>query len=141
MDANRREFFAAAGVAALAGTRAARGHQVPDSGVITAWRREFPALDQRVNGRPLAYLDSAATTLRPRAVIDAVARFYETDNANPGATLHTLARRAAARYAAARERVAAFLNAANPSEVVFTKGTTEGINLVAATFAVSARAR
>ena len=136
MDANRREFLAAAGVAAVAGTRAAtRQDRRVDPGATAAWRREFPALDQRVNGHPLAYLDSAATTLRPRAVIDAVARFYETDNANPGAALHTLARRAATRYGAARERVGAFLNAADPSEVVFTKGTTEGINLVAATFA------
>ena len=107
----------------------ARSQAAP--GVI-AWREQFPALRQSVNGQPLVYLDSAATTLRPRGVIDELTQFYEGDNANPSATLHTLARRAAQRYAAARQRVATFLNAADPSEIVFTKGTTEGINLVAA---------
>ncbi len=137
MDANRREFLAAAGVTALAGARSAtRQDRFPEASTGgSAWRAEFPALSQQVNGRPLAYLDSAATTLRPRGVIDAVSRFYETDNANPAAALHTLARRSAALYGAARARVAAFLNAADPTEVVFTKGTTEGLNLVAATFA------
>lgn len=101
---------------------------------VTTWRREFPALEQDVHGHPLAYLDSAATTLRPRAVIAAVADFSATDNANPGAVLHTLARRSAERYAAARARVAAHLHAAGPDEIVFTKGTTEAINLVAATW-------
>ncbi len=101
---------------------------------IAALRDQFPALQQSVNGHPLAYLDSAATTLRPRAVIDALTRFDETDNANPSATLHTLARRAAQRYGDARQRVARFLNAADASEVIFTKGTTEGINLAATTW-------
>jgi len=99
---------------------------------VAAWRSRFPALPQLVNGHPLAYLDSSATTLRPREVIDAITRFQETDNANPSGTLHTLARRAAGHLAGARQRVATFLNAADPDEVVFTKGTTEGINLVAA---------
>jgi cysteine desulfurase/selenocysteine lyase len=96
---------------------------------------EFPALAQRIGHRPLAYLDNAATTLRPRAVIDAVSRFYETDNANPSASLHTLARRAAEAQASARARVARFINAASPEEVIFTRGTTEGVNLVAAAWA------
>jgi cysteine desulfurase/selenocysteine lyase len=100
----------------------------------TTWRAEFPALTQLVNGHPLAYLDSAATTLRPRAVTDAMRQFDAIDNANPGAALHTLARRAADSYATARTRVARFLNASTPSEVVFTKGTTEAINLVASTW-------
>jgi cysteine desulfurase/selenocysteine lyase len=95
----------------------------------------FPALTQRIGDRPLAYLDNAATTLRPREVIDAVSRFYETDNANPGAALHTLARRAAAALADARTRVARFINAGAAEEVIFTRGTTEGINLIAATWA------
>jgi cysteine desulfurase/selenocysteine lyase len=93
-----------------------------------------PALAQRISGHPLAYLDNAATTLRPHDVIDAVARFYEKDNANPAPGLHTLARRAASVYDAARDRVARFVNARDPQEVVFTRGTTEGINLVAATW-------
>jgi cysteine desulfurase/selenocysteine lyase len=101
---------------------------------VAEWRRAFPALAQSVNGHPLAYLDSAATTLRPRSVIRAVSRFYEADNANPAAALHTLARRAASQYGEARARVARFLNAASPAEVVFTKGTTEAINLVASTW-------
>ena len=93
----------------------------------------FPALRQQIGGRPLTYLDSAATTLRPQAVIDALADFYATDNANP-APVHTLARRAASRLTAARRTVARFLNAPSPDEVVFTRGTTEGINLIASTW-------
>lgn len=100
-------------------------------------RERFPALGQRVADRPLAYLDNAATTLRPREVIDAIARFYETDNANPGASLHALARRAAGALSNARAHVARFINAASPEEVIFTRGTTEGINLVAATWAAA----
>jgi cysteine desulfurase/selenocysteine lyase len=93
----------------------------------------FPALRQQVAGRHLAYLDSAATTLRPQAVIDALADFYATDNANP-APVHTLARRAAARLTAARQTVARFINAPSPNEVIFTRGSTEGINLIAGTW-------
>jgi SufS family cysteine desulfurase len=86
-----------------------------------------------MNGRSLAYLDSAATTLRPQAMIDALAAFYATDNANPSPA-HTLARRATARVTAARQTVARFINALSPSEVIFTRGTTEGINLIAGTW-------
>lgn len=93
----------------------------------------FPALRQQIDGRPLAYLDSAATTLRPQAVIDALTEFYATDNANP-APVHTLARRAAARLSAARQAVARFINAPSPSEVIFTRGSTEAINLIAGTW-------
>ena len=93
----------------------------------------FPALRQQIGGRPLTYLDSAATTLRPQAVIDALANFYATDNANP-APVHTLARRAASRLTAARQTVARFINAPSPNEVVFTRGSTEGINLIASTW-------
>ncbi len=96
------------------------------------WREHFPALAQRVNGHPLVFLDSAATTLRPNAVIDAIAEFYRRDNANPSATLHTLARRSNDHYEGARRTVAELIHARDPSEVVFTRGTTEAINLVAA---------
>lgn len=106
----------------------------PSPDGVAAWRREFPTLTQRVNGHQLAYLDSAATTQRPHEVIAAISRFYESDNANPGAALHTLARRAAQQYGSARARVARFLGAIDPSEVVFTKGTTEAINLVASSW-------
>jgi cysteine desulfurase/selenocysteine lyase len=109
-----------------------RGTMAVEATGVEEWRRHFPTLAQEVNGHPLAYLDSAATTLRPSSVIDAVADFYRRDNANPGATLHTLARRANEVYAGARRTVAEFINAADPGEVVFTRGTTEPINLVAA---------
>ena len=102
---------------------------------ITRWRADFPALDQTVNGYPLAYLDSAATTQRPAAVLAALLEYYRHDNANPGATLHVLARRAHERYEAARRTLATFINAADPDEVVWVRGTTEGINLVATAWA------
>jgi cysteine desulfurase/selenocysteine lyase len=91
----------------------------------------FPALRQEVNRYPLIYLDSAATTLRPQPVIDALVDYYSTDNANP-APVHRLAARAAERLTRAREKVAEFVHAADWSEIVFVRGTTEGINLVAA---------
>jgi cysteine desulfurase/selenocysteine lyase len=104
----------------------------PHESRVEEWRRHFPALRQTVNGRPLLYLDTAATTLRPVEVVEAVANFSLRENANPGAELHTLARRAADRYADARRAVAEFINARDPAEVVFTRGTTDAINLVAA---------
>lgn len=97
------------------------------------WPSTFPALTQNVNDRPLTFLDSAATTLRPQMVIDALTEFYCTDNANP-ARMHTLASRAADRLAAARQSMAGFVNAADPSEIIFVRGTTEGMNLVASTW-------
>ena len=97
------------------------------------WREDFPALGQLINGKPLAYCDSAATTLRPSAVVDAVANYYRTANANPSAALHTLARRSAQQYAEARAEVARFINA-DPREIIWTRGTTEGINLFAASW-------
>ena len=96
-----------------------------------AWRAAFPALTQEVNGKPLVYLDTAATALRPQPVIDAISSFYARENANPGAALHTLARRANAALEGARATVASFIGANDPLEVVFTRGTTEGLNLVA----------
>ena len=84
-----------------------------------------------IGGFPLAYLDTAATSLRPRPVIDSLASFYSGPNANPGATLHALARRAADLYDGARTEIARFIGSSDPLEVVFTRGTTEAINLVA----------
>ncbi len=98
---------------------------------VRDWRAAFPALSQRIEGHPLAYLDTAATSLRPQPVIDAVAKFYSTDNANPAAALHTLARRANAAVEGARASVASFIGASDPLEVTFTRGTTDGLNLVA----------
>lgn len=97
----------------------------------TEWRTHFPALEQAVDGRPVVYLDTAATSHRPRQVIDAIAGFYERDNANPSAGLHLLARRANDRYEAARARIGRFIGAGDPLEIAFTRGTTEAINLVA----------
>ena len=94
-------------------------------------RVDFPVLDQHVGGNPLVYLDNAATTHKPRAVIDALARFYERDNSNVHRGLHALSMRATDAYEAARARTAKFINAADPAEVIFTRGTTESINLVA----------
>ncbi len=100
------------------------------------WPSTFPALRQQVNRHPLTFLDSAATTLRPQSVIDALVDYYSTDNANPS-RVHTLASRAADRLSAARQTLAGFVNAADPEEIVFVRGTTEGINLVASTWGAS----
>ena len=98
----------------------------------TTVRAEFPILAQAVNGRPLVYLDNAATTQKPRAVLDASRRYYEEINANIHRGTHHLARAATAAHEAARETVARHLNAADSAEVIFTAGTTDSINLVAA---------
>ena len=109
---------------------------VPAAGLVeSAWYRDFPALQQNVNGEPLTYLDSAATTQRPAVVLSALASYYRHDNANPGAVLHALARRAHERYEGARSALAKFIHARNPGEVVWVRGTTEGINLVASAWA------
>ena len=92
---------------------------------------DFPILDQLVNGRPLVYLDNAATSQKPRCVIDALSHYYERDNANVHRGIHTLSMRATTAYEAARTRSAKYLNAASEREIVFTAGTTDGINLVA----------
>ncbi len=94
-------------------------------------REDFPALHQEVHGKPLVYLDTAATSLKPQSVIDAVADVYARDCANIHRAVHLLSQRATARYEEAREKVRVFLNAAGKTEVVFTRGTTEAINLVA----------
>jgi cysteine desulfurase/selenocysteine lyase len=94
-------------------------------------RADFPVLHQQVNGKPLVYLDNGATSQKPRAVIDALIRYYERDNSNVHRGLHALSMRATDAYEGARTRVAKFINAADPAEVIFTRGTTESINLVA----------
>jgi cysteine desulfurase/selenocysteine lyase len=97
-------------------------------------RDDFPILRRKVHGKPLAYLDNAATTQKPLAVVEALARFYERDNANIHRAVHLLSQRATQEYEEARVKVQGFLNAVSPKEVVFVRGTTEGINLVAQTF-------
>lgn len=96
--------------------------------------QDFPILDQKVNGERLAYLDNAATAQKPKQVVDALVHFYEHDNANVHRGVHTLAERATEQYEAARTKVQHFINAADHNEIIFTKGCTDGLNLVAATY-------
>lgn len=93
-------------------------------------RKDFPILDQIVNDEPLVYLDNAATTQKPKAVLEAVNRYYQEDNANVHRGVHTLAERATASYEAARETVRRFINAFSTKEVLFTRGTTTGLNWI-----------
>jgi cysteine desulfurase/selenocysteine lyase len=97
-------------------------------------RRDFPLLDMTVHGKPLVYLDNAATTQKPREVIDALHYYYINENANVHRGVHYLSERATQEFDAARRKVQAFLNAAEDREIVFTRGTTESVNLVASTF-------
>jgi cysteine desulfurase/selenocysteine lyase len=97
----------------------------------SAIRADFPILDQKVHGQPLIYFDNAATTQKPRAVLDALRYYYEHDNANVHRGIHELSNRATAGFEAARARAAQFINARSADEIIFTRGTTEGINLVA----------
>jgi cysteine desulfurase, sufS subfamily len=102
--------------------------------MMTEYREDFPILSREVHGRPLVYLDNAATTQKPRAVLEAMDALYTTCNANVHRGIHTLSQEATALHEAARERVRSFLNARSTAEIVFTRGTTESLNLVAASF-------
>ena len=149
MNTHRRDFLrkissvaalAAAGSVLEQNAEAAAIHSSHLSGMygdleLGALRDQFPVLKERVNGHALVYLDSAATTQRPRAVIDALSNFYLHDNANPAKNLHTLAHRSASLYEKAREKVAKFVHARGPEEIVWTRGTTEALNLVASSWA------
>jgi cysteine desulfurase/selenocysteine lyase len=97
-------------------------------------RADFPILHQEVRGRPLVYLDSAATTQKPQAVIDALVRYYTHDNANVHRGVHALSERSTAAYEGARERIRRFINARDTKEIIFVRGCTEAVNLVAQTF-------
>lgn len=148
METHRREFLrkisSAAAVAASASvlstdtgvafTRVSPCQETERNRSLHNLRAQFPLLKERVDGHSLVYLDSAASTQRPRAVIDAISNFYLHDNANPAKSLHTLARRSATLYEKARATVARFLNARGPEEVVWTRGTTEAINLAASSW-------
>src|SRR5204863_7225742 len=94
-------------------------------------RADFPIFEQEINGRPLAYLDSAVTSHKPRPVLDKLRTFYETSYANVHRGVYTLSERATAEYEGAREKVARFVNAPSSREIVFVRGATEGLNLVA----------
>ena len=102
--------------------------------MMTDYREDFPILSREVHDRPLVYLDNAATTQKPRAVLEAMDALYTTCNANVHRGIHTLSQEATALHEAARERVRSFLNARSTAEIVFTRGTTESLNLVAASF-------
>ena len=104
---------------------------------LSARRADFPILDQKVHGRPLVYLDNAATSQKPRVVIDALSHYYLHDNANVHRGIHELSNRASTAFENSRERAAKFLNAKSAEEIIFTRGTTESINLVAQTWGVA----
>src|SRR2546425_9907970 len=97
----------------------------------SALRKDFPILNQQVHGKPLIYFDNAASSQKPRAVIESLSHYYEHDNANVHRGIHELSNRATAGFEAARARTARFINARSAEEIVFTRGTTESINLVA----------
>jgi cysteine desulfurase/selenocysteine lyase len=101
---------------------------------VARLRKDFPILATQVHGKPLHYLDNAATSQKPRQVVEAVARFYEEDNSNVHRGVHLLSERATRDYEAARDKVRDFIHAAHREEIVFTRGTTEAINLVANSF-------
>ena len=107
---------------------------------VAAIREQFPILSREVHGRPLVYLDNAATTQKPQSVIDALSHYYSTMNANIHRGLHTLAEEATAAYEDVRKQVAAFIGAASHREVVFTRNTTESLNLLAYTLGSRLRA-
>ena len=123
--------------AQLTGRDVFEGNNSPTQGLASApfdvnlIRNDFPILKERVNGRPLIWLDNAATTQKPQQVIDRVAYFYEHENSNIHRAAHELAARATDAYEGAREKVRAFLNAASVNEIIFVRGATEAINLVA----------
>ena len=98
---------------------------------VSKIRADFPVLHQKVNGKPLVYMDTGATSQKPQSVIDALVRYYTEDNSNVHRGVHTLSQRATEEYDTARSKTRQFLNAASDQEIIFVKGTTDGINLVA----------
>ena len=120
--------YATASPAGVTGIPPGSGHGSFD---VLQIRRDFPILQERVNGRPLVWLDNAATTQKPQSVIDRLRYFYEHENSNIHRAAHELAARATDAYEEAREKVRGFLNASSTNEIVFVRGATEAINLVA----------
>ena len=100
-------------------------------------RKDFPILDQEINGAPLAYLDNAASTQKPKAVIDAICNYYNKDHSNVHRGVHTLSVRATELYEQSRSKIAQFINANSSNEIVFTRGTTESINILASSLSKS----
>ena len=101
---------------------------------IQSIRADFPILNQQINGKDLVYFDNAATTQKPTQVIEAISHYYNFDNANIHRGIHTLAERATRDFEASRIAIKEFLNASSIEEIIFTSGTTQGINLVASSF-------
>ena len=118
--------------------KALREKRLPHSGTqgfdVERVRRDFPILKERVHGKPLVYLDNGATSQKPQVVIDAVNRYYKSENSNIHRGVHYLSERATASYEGAREKIRQFLNAESDHEIVFVRGTTEAINLVAQSY-------
>src|SRR5947209_12858960 len=114
--------------------KAHENHLPPASFDANRVRADFPILRTRTNGKPLVYLDNAATTQKPRAVIDAISHYYEAQNANVHRGVYQLSQIATDAYESARVKVQKFINAGEAAEVIFTRGTTEAINLVAASW-------
>ena len=108
--------------------------QDPRSFDVESIRQDFPILSQTVNGHPLVYLDNAATSQKPRSVLDAITGYYEGYNSNIHRGLHHLSEKATTAYEDARSKVKGFINAASEKEINFTKGTTEAVNLVAQSY-------
>ena len=111
-------------------------HEVHKTGTFDVYkvRKDFPILSQKIHGKPLVYLDNAATTQKPLAVIEAIEQYYRQDNSNIHRGVHTLSERATADYENVRETARKFLNAADNKEIIFVRGTTEAINMVAQTY-------
>ncbi|MGF6961849.1 SufS family cysteine desulfurase [Paraburkholderia youngii] len=107
---------------------------IPDDETVARWRSDFPIFREFIHGNPLVYLDNSATTQKPSAVIDAQRDYYEHANANVHRGVHELSQRATDAYEGARERIARFINAARAEEIVYVRGTTEAINLVAQSY-------
>lgn len=139
MNSTRREVLQAFGLLPLlAGWPSSQlPPREPASSAVDAVRAYFPQLATMRDGHPIAYLDSAATALRPRPVLEAILDFYQSRNANPGHDLHFLATNAADQFDSARRRMAQFIKAMDPLEIIWTRGTTEGLNLVASAWGLS----
>jgi cysteine desulfurase/selenocysteine lyase len=101
---------------------------------VTSIRKDFPVLNQQVNGKPLVWLDNAATTQKPQSVIDTISNYYSKDNSNIHRAAHTLAARSTDAFEKAREKVQRFIGASSAKEIIYVRGTTEGINLIAQTY-------
>ncbi len=118
----------------------AKDNIAPAVSPVDRWRADFPILERTVHDRPLAYLDNAATTQKPRAVIDAVSTYYETTNSNIHRGVHTLSQLATEEYERSRDKIRDFINAGHRREIIFVRGTTEAINLIACCFGQGVKA-